>query len=124
VIKKKAICYVYLLILLIISTSCETNKKPKAYSINEKVESKNPEFEKCLDDKKIYRGKLSFNWQIGSNSKAFDVKVVKDEVKDDELITCFSKVLKTIRFSTFGLHYNAKVKSYTFVFSKAKTKKK
>ena len=103
-------------------TSCASKENYKPYSIKEKVQSKWPSFEKCLSEKKEYRGLLTFNWEIDSKGKPYNIGISKDEIKDQELTLCFLKVLKTIRFSTFGLNYKAKVKSYTFVFTKAKSK--
>ena len=106
-------------ILSLLLVSCATKDTYKPYSIKEKVQSKWSSFEKCLNDDKKYRGLLTFTWEINAQGKAHNIGVAKDQVKDKDLVSCFSSVLRTIRFSTFGLNYKAKVKSYTFVFSKA-----
>jgi len=121
VIKKRAFGIILTCFFIqLFGSSCVVKEDYKPYSIKEKVQSKWSSFEKCLSDKKEYRGLVTFNWEIDSKGKPYNIGVSKDEVRDPSLIKCFTNVLKTIRFSTFGLNYKAKVKSYTFVFTKAK----
>jgi hypothetical protein len=121
VIKKSAFLIILTLFLeLFLMSSCAQKHDYKPYSIKEKVQAKWPKFKMCLDDKKKYRGLVAFTWEINSNGKTYNIKTSRDDVRDPKLINCFSRVLETITFSTFGLNYKAKVKSYTFVFSKAK----
>lgn len=111
-------------LLVLLAVSCTAIERKRPYSIEEKVQSRNADFEKCINNDKVYSGHLGFEWKIDSEGKPKEIKVIKNEVKDKELTQCFKSVLEGITFSTFGLYYQAKVKSYTFVFSNFKTKGK